>query len=148
MKNKSKLLLISTIIDTVVGIVVMIVTCYIIVNRFLLNLFSEFSIISALGQLLLLPFGMAFNIYSILLVILINIIFYLVALSVLAAWISFKNTKKSWAIIHITILIILASVGTISGFFQSVGVGILLFCFTWGAVILRIVAYSKQKNRL
>ena len=119
------------------------VTCYAIVNIFLMHLFSEFSIISVLGQLLLLPFGVAFNSYSILLVILINVIFYLVALDISTAWSSFKNTKKTWAIIHIIILIILASVGTISGLFQSVGVGMLLFCFVWGAVVLRIIVYFK-----
>lgn len=142
MKNKSKMLIVSTILNAIIGIEVIIVCAYVLVQLLsgLSGLFErETFAMSAI--LLWLP-----QASIIFIVIIAMILFTLCFFALLTCYISFKNNKKLWTIIHIIILIIVSLIGL---FFSALRPQIVSTYFSnWFVVatVLRIIGYSNQKK--
>ena len=89
MKNKSKVLIISTIINAIIGIEVIIVASYILLNL-LLSVFEQDTFAISAIFLWLPQFGVI-----LIVLIIAPIIFSLAMFELLTDWISFKTNKKS-----------------------------------------------------
>jgi len=141
MKNKSKILTISTFINTIIGIEAIIVVGYVFVIFDSLSIDALAQFIAAFMSMVLL-----FSAIPIFLIFFIPI----VAIKLISAWVSFKTNKKLWTIIHIVALIIVSLItvfleGLLQALEQPVAVTFFSGWFIF-AIILRIIGYFQQKK--
>ncbi len=141
--KKSKVLILSTIVDALIGTEVAIVCGYVALKLILMLLGTyDQSDQGGLGLLFLwVPSA------GIVLVVFFLIIAYaLIAFELITAWISFKTNKKSWTIVHIIMLIVVSFIGLFFSAFRPQIVSTFISNWFVFAAVLRIVGYFSQKK--
>jgi hypothetical protein len=140
-KNKSKFLIIGTVINTTIGIEIIVRVFYALIWVSQPNNLFDQDVLNISGIYLWFPqiFFVVFKglVYFISAITLVLIIF-----EIATAMFSFKNNKKFWTVAHIILFVIICFLGEI---FR--GSSYLTFLHLWYiGTIFRIIGYFKQKK--
>ena len=135
MKNKSKILLISTIMSTIIGVAA---------KANAISLWWTVVFASSSGSALAEIFRFFLILATIYIWPIVLLVLGIFVFQIITAWISFLNNKKSWTIIHVIMLIVVSFIGLfIEAIVERPLFSLWLFLPT---VILRIFGYFKQKK--
>lgn len=136
MKNKSKILTLSTILNTVSGIVIVVICIYMLQEKLPRDMNNEYYVL-----LLFLP------VIGVILAYIVTFIGLLMAtIEIITAWISYITNNKTWMIVHIVMLVMVSFIGSFFSFYLNLSISTVLYFWFAITIALRINGYQNQKS--